>query len=73
MVIETNAVVEPAEFAAVTVKVVGGKADVGVPEIAPVPVEKDKPVELIEGEMEYEETVPPCDVGVFGVIAAPMV
>ena len=40
MVIETEAVVEPAEFEAVIVKVVCGKADEGVPEIAPVPEEK---------------------------------
>ena len=43
---------------------------VGVPEIAPVEVSRDKPTGS-DGETDHDVTVPPDDVGVCVVIAVP--
>ena len=43
---------------------------VGVPEIAPVEVSRDKPAGS-DGETDHDVTVPPDDVGVSVVIAVP--
>ena len=45
---------------------------VGVPEIAPFEVEKERP-EGSDGETDHEVIVPPLDVGVAVVIAVPFV
>ena len=45
---------------------------VGVPEIAPLVVEKERPVGS-DGEIDHEVTVPPLTVGVAVVMAVPLV
>ena len=47
-------------------------AAAGVPDRIPVVVLNVKP-DRIWGEIEYEETAPPCDDGVFGVMGAPTI
>jgi len=65
--IVTVAVALPPLFVAVTVYVVAEETAVGVPEISPLEVSKDKPAERT-GEIDQEITVPPLDVGVAAVI-----
>ena len=65
IVMESVAVSEPARLVAIIVYVVEDVTVVGVPVITPEVVLNVNP-DVSEGEIEYEETAPPCDVGVFG-------
>ena len=56
---------------AVTVYEVEDEVDVGVPEIAPVDVEKERPAGSV-GEIDQEVTVPPLEVGVAVVMVVPL-
>ena len=47
------------------------EVDVGVPEIAPVDVEKERPAGSV-GEIDQEVTVPPLEVGVAVVMVVPL-
>lgn len=49
-----------------------GETAVGVPEISPVEVEKERPAGT-DGEIDQDVTVPPLEVGVAVVIAASFV
>ena len=62
----------PPALDAVTVYVVEADTAVGVPPIAPVEVEKDKPAGR-DGVIAHKVTVPPLEVGVTVVIALPLV
>lgn len=42
---------------------------VGVPEMAPVDVEKERPAGSEDGEIDHEVTAPPLEVGVTVVMA----
>ena len=66
--IVTVAVALPPELDAVTVYVVTLAVAVGVPEIAPVEVEKERPAGTA-GEIDQDVTAPPLEVGVAVVIA----
>jgi hypothetical protein len=50
---------------------VDDEVDVGVPEIAPVDVEKERPAGSV-GEIDQEVTVPPLEVGVAVVMVVPL-
>jgi len=52
--------------------VVAEETAVGVPEIVPVEVSKDKPPGSV-GVIDHETTVPPVEVGVAAVIAESLV
>ena len=67
-VMVTVAVALPPVLLAVTVYVAVELIAVGVPEIVPVDVSKDKPAGNA-GEMDHAVTAPPVDVGVTLVIA----
>ena len=60
---DTMAVALPPVLLAVTVKYVEEVMEVGVPLIAPVVLENDRPAGN-DGEIDHEETVPPLEVGV---------
>ena len=62
----------PPVLVAVTVYVADAVISVGVPEIAPVEVEKERPVGSV-GVIDHDVTVPPLEVGVAVVIAVPLV
>lgn len=62
----------PPLFVAVTVYDAEADVAVGVPEIAPVDVEKDKPAGS-DGEIDHDVIVPPFTVGVSVVIAVSFV
>lgn len=62
----------PPVLVAVTVYVAEIDTAVGVPEIAPVDVENDKPAGS-DGVIDHDVTVPPLEVGVSVVIAVPFV
>ena len=62
----------PPVLVAVTVYVADAVISVGVPEIAPVEVEKARPAGTA-GEIAQEITVPPFEVGVAVVIAESLV
>ena len=62
----------PPVLVAVTVYVAEDDTAVGVPEIAPVDVEKDKPAGSV-GVIDHDVTVPPLEVGVSVVIAVSFV
>ena len=64
----TVVVALPPVLLAVMVKVVALVTAVGVPEIAPVEVEKESP-DGREAEIDHEVTVPPLEVGVTVVMA----
>ena len=64
----TVVVALPPVLLAVMVKVVALVTAVGVPEIAPVEVEKERPAGRVE-EIDQEVTVPPLEVGVTVVMA----
>ena len=68
----TVVVALPPVLLAVTVYVVDELTAVGVPEIAPVAVSKDRPAGSV-GVIDQEMTVPPLDVGVAVVMAASFV
>ena len=70
--IVTVAVALPPLLVAVTVYVVDELIEVGVPEIAPVDVEKARPAGNV-GEIDHEITVPPVEVGVDVVMSASLV
>ena len=70
--IVTVVVALPPVLLAVTVYVVDELTAVGVPEIAPVAVSKDRPAGSV-GVIDQEMTVPPLDVGVAVVMAASFV
>ena len=69
--IEIVAVALPPVLVAVTVYEVEVEVTVGVPEMAPVVVENDRPAGN-EGEIDHEVTAPPLEVGVTVVIAVPL-
>ena len=46
---------------------------VGVPEMAPVDVEKERPVGSEDGEIDHEVTAPPLEVGVTVVMVVSLV
>ena len=71
-VMEMVAVALPPVLVAVTVYEVEDEVDVGVPEIAPVDVEKERPAGSV-GEIDQEVTVPPLEVGVAVVMVVPLV
>ena len=60
---DTMAVALPPVLLAVTVKYVEEVMEVGVPLIAPVVLENDRPAGN-DGEIDHEVTVPPLEVGV---------
>ena len=64
----TVVVALPPVLLAVMVKVVALVTAVGVPEIAPVEVEKESPAGRV-AEIDQEVTVPPLEVGVTVVMA----
>ena len=66
----TVVVALPPVLLAVTVNVVAEVTAVGVPEIAPVDVEKERPDGRV-AEIDQEVTVPPLEVGVTVVMATP--
>jgi len=66
--IVTVVVALPPVLLAVMVKVVALVTAVGVPEIAPVEVEKERPAGRV-AEIDQEVTVPPLEVGVTVVMA----
>ena len=68
---EIVAVALPPVLLAVTVYEVEDDVTVGVPEMAPVVVENERP-EGNDGEIDHEVTVPPLDVGVTVVMAVPL-
>ena len=68
----TVAVSLPPVLVAVMVYVVDVLSSVGVPEMVPSEVSKDKPAGN-EGEMDQVTTSPPLTVGVTEVIAVPLV
>ena len=68
---EMVAVALPPVLVAVTVYEVEDEVDVGVPEIAPVDVEKERPAGSV-GEIDQEVTVPPLEVGVAVVMVVPL-
>lgn len=68
----TVVVALPPVLVAVTVYVADAVISVGVPEIAPVEVEKERPVGSV-GVIDHDVTVPPLEVGVAVVIAVPLV
>ena len=68
---EIVAVALPPVVLAVTVYEVDDDVTVGVPEMAPVVVENERP-EGNDGEIDHEVTVPPLDVGVTVVMAVPL-
>lgn len=68
---EIVAVALPPVLLAVTVYEVEDDVTVGVPEMAPVVVENERP-EGNDGEIDHEVTVPPPDVGVTVVMAVPL-
>jgi len=70
-VMEMVAVALPPVLVAVTVYEVEDEVDVGVPEIAPVDVEKERPAGSV-GEIDQEVTVPPLEVGVAVVMVVPL-
>jgi len=70
-VMEMVAVALPPVLVAVTVYEVEDEVDVGVPEIAPVEVEKERPAGSV-GEIDQEATVPPLEVGVAVVMVVPL-
>ena len=69
---EIVAVALPPVLVAVTVYEVEVEVAVGVPEMAPVVVENDRP-EGNDGEIDHEVTAPPLEVGVAVVMAVPLV
>ena len=69
---EIVAVALPPVLLAVTVYEVEDDVTVGVPEMAPVVVENERP-EGNDGEIDHDVTVPPLDVGVTVVMAVPLV
>ena len=71
-VMVTVAVELPPVLLAVTVYCVEDEMAVGVPEIAPWVVEKERPAGR-EGESDQEVTVPPRALGVAVVMAVPLV
>ena len=71
-VMDTLVVALPPLLLAVTVYVAVDVMLVGVPEIAPLVVENDRPAGN-DGEMDQEVTVPPLTLGVAVVIAVPLV
>ncbi len=68
---EIVAVALPPVLLAVTVYEVEDDVTVGVPEMAPVVVENERP-EGNDGEIDHDVTVPPLDVGVTVVMAVPL-
>ena len=68
----TVAVSLPPVFVAVMVYVVEVLSSVGVPEMVPSVVSKDKPPGKV-GEMDQVVTAPPFTVGVTEVMAVPLV
>ena len=58
----------PPVLLAVTVNVVAEVTTVGVPEMAPLEVSKERPLGRV-AEMDHEVTAPPLDVGVTVVMA----
>jgi len=64
----TVVVALPPVLLAVTVKVVAEVTAVGVPEMAPVDVEKERPDGSV-AEIDHEVTAPPLEVGVTVVMA----
>ena len=60
---DTMAVALPPVLLAVTVKYVEEVMEVGVPLMAPVVLENDRPAGN-DGEIDHEVTVPPLEVGV---------
>ena len=68
---EIVAVALPPVLLAVTVYEVEDDVTVGVPEMAPVVVENERP-EGNDGEIDHEVTVPPLEVGVTAVMAVPL-
>lgn len=68
----TVAVVLPPVLVAVTVYEAEVESAVGVPEIAPVEVSKDRPAGS-EGVIDHESTAPPLADGMAVVIAVPLV
>ena len=71
-VMVTVAVELPPVLLAVTVYCVEDEMAVGVPEIAPLVVEKERPAGSV-GEIDHEVTVPPRALGVAVVMAVPFV
>jgi hypothetical protein len=67
-VMSTVVVALPPVLVAVTVYVAVEVIAVGVPEMTPVEVSKDRPAGR-EGETDHDTTVPPLEVGVAAVIA----
>ena len=70
--IVTDAVSVPPVLVAVTVYDAEDVTVVGVPEIAPVVLERVRPAGS-EGETDHEVTAPPLEVGETVVIAVPLV
>jgi hypothetical protein len=68
----TDAVSVPPVFVAVTVYEAEDVTVVGVPEIAPVVLDKVRPAGS-EGETDQEVTAPPLEVGETVVMAVPLV
>ena len=68
----TVAVPLPPALVAVTVYDVEEDTAVGVPEIDPFEVEKERPAGSV-GEIDHEVTFPPLALGVAVVIAVPLV
>tara|TARA_B100000035_G_scaffold205941_1_gene176092 strand:- start:1451 stop:1681 length:231 start_codon:yes stop_codon:yes gene_type:complete len=64
----TVVVALPPVLLAVTVNVVAEVTTVGVPEMAPLEVSKERPLGSV-AEMDHEVTAPPLDVGVTVVMA----
>ena len=62
----------PPVLVAVTVYVAEDDTAVGVPEIDPFEVEKERPAGSV-GEIDHEVTFPPLALGVAVVIAVPLV
>ena len=65
------AVALPPVLVAVTVYEVDDEVDVGVPLMAPVDVEKERPAGSV-GEIDQEVAVPPLEVGVAVVMVVPL-
>jgi hypothetical protein len=70
--IVTDAVSVPPELVAVTVYTAEEVTVVGVPEIAPVVLDRVRPAGS-EGDTDQEVTAPPVEVGETVVIAVPLV
>tara|TARA_B100000035_G_scaffold205941_1_gene176094 strand:- start:2252 stop:2485 length:234 start_codon:yes stop_codon:yes gene_type:complete len=68
---EMVAVALPPVLVAVTVYEVDDEVDVGVPLMAPVDVEKERPAGSV-GEIDQEVAVPPLEVGVAVVMVVPL-